>query len=386
MTTRDLIRAILPDPRPLRDIIRQFTPNWFAATMGTGILSLDLNQISGMHHPAMALWLVNIGLFATFSLLYGARWVLFPREAARVCGHPVMSMFLGTIPMGLATIINGFIVFGLPVMGSVSISIATALWWVDAALSVVIGLGVPFLMVIRQDHAIERMSAVWLLPVVAAEVAAASGAQIIPHLADPTLALVIDMLCYALWAYSVPIALSILVILLLRMALHRLPHHDFAPSSWLTLGPIGTGSLGLLLLGADAHTALAPLGVPGLDVAARGIGLIGGVSLWGYGVWWLTFAMFATLRYLRNEMPFNLGWWGFTFPLGVYTAATYALAAQTRLALFHIVAVGMTLSLATLWVIVAGMTLRGAISRTLFVAPCLLPGAIPEPALAPEPA
>lgn len=26
-----------------REIVRQFTPNWFAATMGTGILALALN-------------------------------------------------------------------------------------------------------------------------------------------------------------------------------------------------------------------------------------------------------------------------------------------------------------------------------------------------------
>lgn len=30
-----------------REMIRQFTPNWFAATMGTGILALALPQIPG---------------------------------------------------------------------------------------------------------------------------------------------------------------------------------------------------------------------------------------------------------------------------------------------------------------------------------------------------
>lgn len=29
----------------LREIIRQFTPNWFTVTMGTGILALALNQV-----------------------------------------------------------------------------------------------------------------------------------------------------------------------------------------------------------------------------------------------------------------------------------------------------------------------------------------------------
>jgi tellurite resistance protein TehA-like permease len=37
-------------------------------------------------------------------------------------------------------------------------------------------------------------------------------------------------------------------------------------------------------------------------------------------------------------MPFNLGCWGFTFPLGVYSLATLALAHATRLAFFSVLA------------------------------------------------
>jgi len=380
------MRRATHEDRGLRSIIRQFTPNWFAATMGTGILALDLNQLpfggAPIHDAAMLLWLGNIGLFALFSALYAARWVLFPREAARIFGHSAMSMFFGTIPMGLATIINGFIAFGLPLFGPASIGIAATLWWIDVALSLVIGLGVPVLMITRQDHAIERMTAIWLLPVVAAEVAAASGAQILPHLSDPGMAFAFEMIGYALWAYSVPTALGILVILLLRMILHRLPPHDMAPSSWLALGPIGTGALGLLLLGADAGSAFAGTGLAPLTQAVQAIGLVGGVILWGYGIWWLSFAAIATLRSLRDHLPFNLGWWGFTFPLGVYTAATFALAGQTDFALFRDAAIGLTLSLATFWAVVAARTLQGVWRRSLFVAPCLIHGAIPEDRLA----
>lgn len=60
-----------------REIVRQFTPNWFAATMGTGILALALNQlpvpIPGVKIVAEALWVFNIGLFALFTVLYAAR-------------------------------------------------------------------------------------------------------------------------------------------------------------------------------------------------------------------------------------------------------------------------------------------------------------------------
>ena len=85
----------------LREIIRQFTPNWFTATMGTGILALAVNQfplaVPGLHVLGTVLWLINILLFGTFSLLYAARWILFFDGARRVFGHSVVSMFLGAI-------------------------------------------------------------------------------------------------------------------------------------------------------------------------------------------------------------------------------------------------------------------------------------------------
>ena len=61
-----------------REMIRQFTPNWFAATMGTGILALALPQVPGIG-PALkpvgeVFWFFNIALFALFTGLYGARW------------------------------------------------------------------------------------------------------------------------------------------------------------------------------------------------------------------------------------------------------------------------------------------------------------------------
>ncbi len=361
----------------LSEIVRQFTPNWFTVTMGTGVLALALNQfpiaIPGLHDVGVALWLLDIALFALFSLLYGARWIFFFDGARRIFGHSVVSMFFGAIPMGLATIVNGFLAFGIPLLGEEAVAIAHALWWVDVAMSIACGLLVPFLMFTRQDHSIEKMTAVWLLPIVAAEVAAASGALLVPHLAAPE-AFEVLILCYALWAFSVPLAMGILVILLLRLVLHKLPERDMAASGWLALGPIGTGALGLLLLGSNARGVLGAAGLGKVEDVAFGLGLIGGTILWGYGLWWLLLAVLKTARYVRDGMPFNLGWWGFTFPLGVYSLATLALGHITHLAFFMVAGGFLIIGLAAFWMLVALRTLHGAWHGFLFVAPCLLPG------------
>lgn len=358
-----------------REVVRQFTPNWFAATMGTGILAIALSQF-GKDVPALmvvaeGLWLFNIGLFALFTGLYAARWIFFFDGARRIFGHSVVSMFFGCIPMGLATIINGFLIFGVARWGDAAVGIAHALWWIDVALSIVCGIAIPYMMFTRQEHSIEQMTAVWLLPVVACEVAAVSGGLLIPHLTEASLRLDVLVVSYVLWSLSVPLAMSMLVVFLLRMVLHNLPHVSMATTSWLALGPIGTGALGMLVLGHAAPEILAASGLGQFGLIAEGVGLVAGLLLWGYGLWWLAMALLITFRYLREGLPFNLGWWGYTFPLGVYAVATLRLGSVLPIPAIHGFGVVLVAALACLWLIVGARTVRGAWRGDLFVAPCL---------------
>lgn len=377
----DKIASLYNGNRPLsalsspKEAIRQFTPNWFAATMGTGILSLSLAQFPwpfpGLRQVAEGLWMLNIVLFLLFSATYVARWIMYFDEAKRVFGHSTVSMFFGTIPMGMATIINGLLVFGLPRWGAEVIPLAHALWWLDVVMSMLCGICIPYMMFTRQQHSIDQMTAVWLLPVVAAEVAAVSGGLLVPHIADVHSQLLMVITSYVLWAYSVPLALSILVILLLRMALHKLPHDSMAASSWLALGPIGTASLGMLVIGGEVPAVFTANAMADIGHIAAGVGFVAGVLFWGCGLWWMLLALLITVRYCRNGIPFNLGWWGFTFPLGVFTVTTLKLS--TLLAIPFLKGLGglMVVALLLVWLLVATKTVRGAWRGTLFVSPCL---------------
>lgn len=353
-----------------REVVRQFTPNWFAATMGTGVLAIALALVPGaptwLRTAGHGLWQFNIALFTLCTLLYAARWIFFFDGARRIFGHSVVSMFIGCIPMGLATIINGIVLYAPG-----SAALAQGLWWADAAMAVVCGVAIPFMMFTRQQHAIDQMTAVWLLPVVASEVVAASGGLLAPHVAAYA-QLTMLVTSYVLWALSVPIALSILTILLLRMAIHKLPPASMAASSWLALGPLGTGALALMLMGAAAQPVFAASGLAMLGETARGMGVIGGLLLWAFGLWWMAIAILITLRYLRDGMPFNLGWWGYTFPLGVYALATLRLGQMLPVAAFGAFGTALVMALGLLWLVVGALTVRGAWRGDLFVAPCLV--------------
>ncbi len=218
----------------------------------------------------------------------------------------------------------------------------------------------------RQDHAIEKMTAVWLLPVVASEVAAASAGLIAPHL-NVANAETLVYSGYVLFALSVPLALMILTILVLRLAQHKLPAAELGVSMFLPLGPLETGALALLQLGEAAPRVLQAQGLGELAPVAVGIGLVGGVMLWDFGAWWLALATLTTVRFLKMGLPFNLGWWGFTFPLGVFTAANFGLAALTYMAFFTTLGHVLVVALVALWLLVTSHRAHGAWHGHLFL-------------------
>ena len=357
------------------NIIRQFTPNWFTVSMGTGVVALIVSEFPMLKaltwQLGTGLWYFNILLFVLFSVLYGLRWAFYPHEAKQIFQHPSMSLFLGTIPMALATILNGFLKYGQPIYGDTAVQIAQTLWYADVVLALLVAWAVPFAMYRHQEHALQQMTAVWLLPIVACEVAASSGGLLLGHLAADTHAVAILLASYVLWGISVLPAFAILTILMLRLVLHKLPEKELAVSSWLALGPIGTAALALLVLGHQAPMLMASLGLAQLGQLFQQAGILASLILLGFGLWWLGIAVLTTLHHAKQDLPFNLGWWGLTFPLGVYTLAILTLAQQLNLAFLYAVGYAFAAILMLLWSLVATKTAHGFYQGHLFFSPCL---------------
>lgn len=357
------------------NLIRQFTPNWFTVSMGTGVVALIVSEFPMLKaftwQLGTGLWYFNILLFVLFSVLYGLRWAFYPHEAKQIFQHPSMSLFLGTIPMALATILNGFLKYGQPIYGDIAVQIAQTFWHADVVLALLVAWAVPFAMYRHQEHALQQMTAVWLLPIVACEVAASSGGLLLGHLAADTYAVAILLGSYVLWGVSVLPAFAILTILMLRLVLHKLPEKELAVSSWLALGPIGTGALALLILGQQAPTVLVSIDLAEMGQLFQYAGIFGSLILLGFGLWWLGIAVMTTLHHAKQDLPFNLGWWGLTFPLGVYTLAILTLAQQLNLAFLYAVGYAFAAILMLLWSLVATKTAQGFYQGHLFFSPCL---------------
>ena len=138
------------DERGIRRIIRNFTPSWFAVTMGTGIVSILLHNLpyngDWLYWISVIFFALNVFLFVTFLVISIARYVLYPEIWAVMVRHPTQSLFLGTFPMGLATIVNMVVFVCVPAWGPRAIVLAWALWWIDAAIAVTVCFWMPFVL------------------------------------------------------------------------------------------------------------------------------------------------------------------------------------------------------------------------------------------------
>lgn len=219
------------------------------------------------------------------------------------------------------------------------------------------------------------MTAAWLLPVVATIVAAASGgivAEVIPH---PQQALITLIVSYVLWGTGVPLAMCVLVVYFLRLTTCNIPPKEVIVSTFLPLGPLGQGGFAIMQLGKVAlelfpDTQSLPETEQSL-LAGKILytsGFLIAIVMWGFGLVWLFFAI-ASIA-ITPKFPFNMGWWGFIFPLGVYTVSTLTLGEEISSAFFNILGTAFSVAITLLWLGVLFGTAR-AVSKGILVAPCL---------------
>jgi len=141
-------------------------------------------------------------------------------------------------------------------------------------------------------------------------------------------------------------------------------------SAFLPLGPCGQGAFGIIQLGIVGKTALSTCVAPEFATIIYYVDVIVGLLLWSLGGWWLIIAVSIIVMKMRH-LPFNMGWWAFTFPLGVYTSATISLGKVFELKFFNVYATFCVVALFLLWLIVAIRLIVSIVRREAFVAPCL---------------
>lgn len=282
------------------------------------------------------------------------------------------SLFLGTIPMGFATIVGMWFSVCVPAWGDWAAYVGWAFWILDSivAVAVTVSLGI-LLMSASHQRSLDTITAAQLLPIAATIVAAATGSKVAEALPNHHYALGTVIACYVMWGMSVPMAFTVLVIYYQRLALHKMPSREVIVSAFLPLGPLGYGGFTVLYLGRVSLHLFPRTGT--IDPMAGRFAYIAGflvaLIMWGWGLVWFAFALASI--YKARPFPFNMGWWGFTFPLGVYSLSTMLIGEELPSLFFRVLGTVFGTAVILLWVLIAFRTAQGAWRGHLLIAPCM---------------
>ena len=98
--------------------------------MGTGIVSILIHNLPyngvWLYWISVVLFALNVFIFINFLLLSIMRYTIYPNIWFAMIRHPAQSLFLGTFPMGLATIINMIVFVCVPAWGAWAIQLVGA--------------------------------------------------------------------------------------------------------------------------------------------------------------------------------------------------------------------------------------------------------------------
>ena len=372
----------------LRRITMHFTPSWFSVNMGTGITSILLHQLpyqfNGLGIISNVIFGFNVLLFLLFLGISVARYIIWPQLFLIMLFHPTQSLFLGTFTMGMCTIITMCAISAAPAWGAQFVTFTWALWWINVVLSLAICIGLPFIQFTRHVQSLDKITAVWFLPVVTTIVCSATGG-LVADILPPAHAKLTLIVCWILWGTGFGLAFLLMSLYYARQAIYKIPPAQLIVSTFLPLGPCGQGAFALLQfasvvykLALTDNTALPSPNATDPETARTMATAIYAVSMpvalviWGLGLVWLVLAVASLVDlWLVSKLSFNLGWWGFTFPLGVFATAAIKFGSVLDSAAFRVIGTALALVEVVLWIFIASMTLRKALRGEIFFSPCL---------------
>ncbi|MCF2137664.1 MAG: tellurite-resistance/dicarboxylate transporter [Candidatus Thorarchaeota archaeon] len=317
--------------------IQNFAPSWFAVVMGTGILAMTSLQYATMlpllGFVASGLAIFNIIVFFILLIPWILRWIFYPKEASDDLKHPNMSNFYPTMTIALVVLAAHFGQFGFS-------SLAFRTWLLGALGTVIFSILIPYEMFKKEEIAPEHISPAWFIPPVALIVIPLVGGPFIAQ-ASGLMQEFLILLNYFGFGAGFLLYISLLAICLYRFIIHHPMPNTMAPTVWISLGPIGAGTVAVVnvITNSSFVTVKEPF-------------FIMGFLFWSFGIWWLFMAIIMTVHYIRRlTLPYAMTWWAFIFPLGAFVAGCHVIGQTLGFQLIDFIGFGLYWLLFTFWII-----------------------------------
>lgn len=351
----------------LSNVVKHFSPAWFAAVMGTGGTANVLFALSGSMHflkpVSIGLWWLNILLFILFIGPWTARWFIHFDKLKDDLKHPVISNFFVTMPVGGIILGTNFFIMGKNYFSMhFIIGLGMIFWTFGVLTALAFGVYVIFNMMITDNIGPESTNFAWFITPVASIVIPLLGNMLVSAFVNNNkgLAELINIIDICFFGIGFLLFLILSSILIGRFINYKMPHSMAVPTFWIILGPVGVGTVSLLGI-ADASKALGLISDIG---SLKLLALI----LWGFGLWAFILTIAVTLKYMKNEkIPFSLSWWAFIFPMAAYTLSGLNVYQYTGIQLFRIYSLILALLLMFLWIVTFIKSLAGTLNCRLLI-------------------
>ncbi|KAJ1305294.1 hypothetical protein OPQ81_000318 [Rhizoctonia solani] len=179
-----------------------------------------------------------------------------------------------------------------------------------------------YVMITRQNHSLQALTAVWLLPAVTPIVPATTGAllarAILPF--SPSHTAITLFVASALLFLGMGLTSMILPLYMLRLVTEGLPPKTMIISKFLPVGPCGQGGMAFVIIGQVFAEMAQQRTSTNLLLAEPQpwilLGICCGFFLWTFGIWWTLLSLLAIYESFRSQPPkFAVGFWGMVFPL-----------------------------------------------------------------------
>ena len=343
--------------------LHSFHPGWFGAVMGTAIVGvaafMNPGDLPTFKAPASALGVAMLALAYLVAVVLGIpyilRWLRHPDAALRDLSHPVLGAMYSTFPGGILVLATATVAVGPAFISPYILSpLVATLAVLGSLLAFAASVVLAYILFVSPSVGVETTNGGWFIPPVVNIIVPMVLIPLIPNV-DAGTARLLLVTSYAMWGIGFLLFLMVAFLLYHRLVYHPLPAAPLAPSLWIGLGPIGVGGLSLMRMAQGGGQVWGEL-----SATVNLLSALGAMALWGFGLWWLFAAILLLRRYLRSGgLPYGIGWWAFTFPVGAYTVDTLTLARVWKVDVLEWLGALLFLLLTAFWLLVTVRTIVG---------------------------
>ncbi|KAJ5355294.1 uncharacterized protein N7496_012506 [Penicillium cataractarum] len=335
--------------------LRHFTWAWYTLTMSTGGLALLIanqpNKFPGLDQIGLAVYIINLVLFAAVSSMMAARFVIHGNLIESLA-HDREGLFFPTFWLSIATMITGLEkYFGDDPATAFSTTLQVLFWTYCVCTFAVAALQYSYLFS-SVTYRLQTMMPSWVLPafpiMLSGTIASVIAERQPSHSSVPIVAagMTFQGLGFSLsfMMYSHYIG---------RLMESGLPCREHRPGMFICVGPPAFTALALIGMARGLPETISVMGSD--DSVADGrvleiLALATGAFLWALSLWFFCVALIAVVR--APPTAFHLSWWAMVFPNTGFTLATIVLGNSFESKAIKGVGSGMSICIIAMWLFV----------------------------------